>query len=279
MGAWPAPTVGPPPPAASSAPTQSKRAFTACGLIAAAIAAALLAVFIWRGSGETEFEQRRAQAEALEADAASAEKWAVGVSPRGWAVEEWTVDRTSRSHAVDRWQGDGAPTTSGPPTLSLLFIGDSNFIRTTLFDDPSSNEPTWYLNEDSEGMDPARFEELISSPWYLLDEHTDNSPQPAGTERVDNEQLDRFDLTIPADAFDQGMLMSIGTVGLLDPSIGIDLSFWFTEEGELRRLSAKGEGERGSFSYEYSSQLFSNATLVEAPVAPRSWSEFRALQD
>lgn len=257
----------------------SRRVRIACGLIAGALAAAVLAVLVWSGSGETEFERRRAQAEELEASAVSAEKRAVGVSPQGWALEEWTVDRSSRSNALDRWQGDGEPNTDRPPDLSLLSIGDSTFIRSPRFDDPSSNEPTWYFNEDSDGMEAARLEELIRSPWYLLDELTDDSPQLAGTDRVDGERLHRFELFIPADDFDDGRMVTVDTVGLLDPSNGIDISFWFTDEGELRRLTATSGGESGSFSYEYSSQLFSHTARIGAPAAPRSWSEFRALQD
>lgn len=252
------------------------------GLIAAAVAIAGLVVFVGRGSGESgesEFEQRRAQAEQLEERAASAENWAVGVSPQGWAREEWTVDRASRSVALHRWQGDGEPNFDAAPFMSLLFIGDSQFIRSPRFDDASSYEPTWYLNEDADGMEPAVFESYIASPWSILDDYTADVPEPAGSEDIDQEQLDRFDLFIPASAFDEGMLMTIGGVGLIDPSNGVQVSFWFANDGALRRFTAAGEGDTGSSTYEYRSQVSSDTTAIDAPDAPRSWNEFKALQD
>ena len=75
------------------------------------------------------------------------------------------------------------------------------------------------------------------------------------------------------------MWITIDYVGLVDPSNGLDLSFWFSDEGELRRLTVEGDGDSGSSSYEYSSKLSVDSAPIDAPAAPRSWRQLRALHD
>jgi hypothetical protein len=249
------------------------------GIIAAVLVVATVAAFGRNGAGEPDFNQRRERAEELVAQAAAAENWAVGISPQRWIREEQRIDRTSRSASIDRWEGTGQPSTGEePPLIGLLFIDEASYVRSPRFDKPSATEPTWYHQEDSDGPTPEAFDALVQAPWALLDKYSDDMPRLEGSEVIDGEQLDRFELFIPSSAFDDGESVTIDLVGLLDPSNGLTISFWFADDGEMRRMLAVGDAVMGFSSYEYRSELFNEPIAIETPVAPRSWNEFKEAQ-
>jgi hypothetical protein len=278
IGVWPAPTSDPfPPPAASSAHNRSQRVLVGFGLLALVASVVGLAVFIRHQPERSDFAAFQARADELAKSAASFEKSLVGVSPDSWVREEWRIDQASRAIAIDRWQHD-EPVTGGPPLLSFIFYEDAHFISSPRFDDPSSARPTWYLNEESDGMEPATFDLHVAPPWEFLD-FTDDEPRWAASELSDGEQLDRFDLTIPAEAFTEGEGVTYETVGWIDPSNGVEVSFWFAGSGELRRMTIEGDGEIGFTSVEYRSRSSATPIPLERPPARRSWREVQARDD
>lgn len=249
-------------------------------LVCVAVASVLLLVLLRSGSDDSEFGRRRAQAEELEAQAASAEKWAVSNTPLAEIREEWTVDRASRAVETDLASTYNGQAQSGWANATYRSFEDVAFVKPKLADESASTEHDWYLTL-AEGLSDERFEDAIGSPWSFLDEHAVDTPHFVGTERVDGEQLDRFDVFIPADAVPEGRSMLIGYSGYggVDPSSGVDISFWFTHQGELRRLTAVSHGHSDLNSYEYRSQLFGDGIAIEHPTSFGSWFDLAELAD
>jgi len=275
--AWPPPS-GPRHDAPTApAPRGSRRGlFVVAGIVALVIGALGLFAFTRQQAEQSEFDQRRHRADALVEEAASIEESLLGTSPEGWAREDVLIDRASSSVTLDRWQGDGSPDSAEPPLLSYIWNERTTHIQSHRFDDLSSSEPTWYLMEDSDGMDPAAFERYVTVSWDVLDRYTDEEPLRSGSEVVHGEQLERFDLFVPASAYEDGRRVTIGGVGMIDPSNGVEYSFWFADTGELRRVLVLAETEAGSWTYESWTHLSDEPAEIAIPDQASSWNEFSA---
>lgn len=246
-------------------------------LVVVAGLAGLVAVTKSR-SGPSDFDRRREQATALAVEAASLERSDVGTSPSGYAWEVIAADLSSGRIMLDRWQGDGEPDDSGPPILAFVYDESSAHIQSHRFDDPSRSEPTWYLMEDNDGMDPTVLATYFEATWEVLDDFTDASPKHVGLERLRDEDLERFDLFVPASAYRDGLNVTIGTVGMIDPRNGVNHSFWFTNDGELRRTLVSTEADGETWTFESWSYLSRDPIVIDLPDPDivQSWSEYTA---
>lgn len=167
------------------------------------------------------------------------------------------------------------PSADGPAEATFVYTDDATYMGTYELSRYSPGEPTWYLMETSP-MTQVAFELHISSPWAFLDEYPDPAPQFVGTEDFDGEQLDRFDVFIPAEKFEWPGWVRIRGVGFggVEQRNGVEVSIWFAPEGELRHFTVTGEGDDGTYTYEYSSRLSTSPASLEVPTAWRSWAEF-----
>ncbi len=225
-------------------------------------------------SGQSGFDQRRERTDTVLAAAASIERTDAGEWPTGWAREETQADRASTT-VISHFLGEQG--TSETPLLTYHFDEGSVHVRTNHFD-PAADEPTWYLMEDKPGMDPEAFEAQFQPFWGLLDTYTDDTPKRVGPDVVDNEHLERFDLFVPGSMY-EGSSITIGPLGMIDPSNGVDYSFWFTDDGELRRMLLSAETDAGTWTFETSLYASNEPVDIESPVRVRSWNELTETLD
>lgn len=227
-------------------------------------------------SGPSEFDQRRERAEALNVEAASIEISHAGASTAGWAREEIRADRASGRLAIDRWQGDVGQDEAGPPIFAFIYDDQSAHIQSHRFDDPAESGPTWYLMEDNDGIDRAGVEQHFEIMWAALDDFTGASPRFAGTDLLRGEELERFDLFVPGSAYTEGQNVTIGGVGMIDPQNGVDYSFWFTSDGELRSMLIAAEVDGAPSTFESWSYLSDDPAAIDMPAAAKSWNEYES---